>query len=274
MTRKQIVLVIAVNAAISTIISVVVAVLIGRSGLVASRVMARVTETALASMTGNPDANSETISPDAEPDTSSPVIHTVQSGDTLLALAIQYGVSVDDITTANALDNPDAIQVGMELTIPIGGLPEASATPPPAPTPSSTPTMPFEPPSVQTAQAVARASGTPGPTSVATAARPRIEITEIIKPGDIEQEGVVLTNTGAGVASLNNWTLSDSGANVYTLARITLWPGGSITVYTRVGEDSADSVYWGKAVAIWSLNETATLKDAEGNTTATYVAGQ
>ena len=45
-------------------------------------------------------------------------IHVVQSGDTLWEIARQYGVPVDQIITANALDNPDNLVVGMALVIP------------------------------------------------------------------------------------------------------------------------------------------------------------
>jgi LysM repeat protein len=46
------------------------------------------------------------------------VVHTVQSGDTLFAIAGQYGASVDAIVGANALTNPDYLFVGQEIAIP------------------------------------------------------------------------------------------------------------------------------------------------------------
>jgi LysM repeat protein len=45
-------------------------------------------------------------------------IHTVQSGETLLAIARQYGVTIEDIVQANNLANPDTLSVGQELIIP------------------------------------------------------------------------------------------------------------------------------------------------------------
>jgi len=44
--------------------------------------------------------------------------HTVQSGDTLLAIAGQYGASVDAIISANGLSDPNILSVGQELHIP------------------------------------------------------------------------------------------------------------------------------------------------------------
>lgn len=46
------------------------------------------------------------------------VIHIVQQGETLLAIAEQYGVTVQEIVAANGLENPDHLQIGQELIIP------------------------------------------------------------------------------------------------------------------------------------------------------------
>ncbi len=56
-----------------------------------------------------------------------PVVHVVKSGDTLLAIAIQYDVSVDDIEAANGIDDPAKLRIGQELLIPIGGYVPAGA---------------------------------------------------------------------------------------------------------------------------------------------------
>jgi LysM repeat protein len=45
-------------------------------------------------------------------------IHVVQAGESLLGIAVQYGVTVEEIMTANNIANPDAIAVGQELIIP------------------------------------------------------------------------------------------------------------------------------------------------------------
>jgi LysM repeat protein len=45
-------------------------------------------------------------------------IHVVQSGETLVRIARQYGVTVQDIVNANNLANPNLLDVGQELIIP------------------------------------------------------------------------------------------------------------------------------------------------------------
>jgi LysM repeat protein len=50
--------------------------------------------------------------------TPTPVVHVVQKGDNLLAIAYQYDVSVQTLIEANEIENPRALQVGQELIIP------------------------------------------------------------------------------------------------------------------------------------------------------------
>lgn len=45
-------------------------------------------------------------------------LHSVRAGESLLSIALQYGITVDDILAVNELDNPDAIFIGQELIIP------------------------------------------------------------------------------------------------------------------------------------------------------------
>jgi LysM repeat protein len=52
--------------------------------------------------------------------TPTPVIHVVQEGETLGAIAFQYGVSVEAIQAANGIENPQFLQIAQKLAIPIG----------------------------------------------------------------------------------------------------------------------------------------------------------
>ena len=46
-------------------------------------------------------------------------IYVVQSGDTLAEIAETHGVRVDDLITLNGIQNPDVLQVGQQLQIPV-----------------------------------------------------------------------------------------------------------------------------------------------------------
>jgi len=53
------------------------------------------------------------------PPTSTPFLHTIAEGDTLLAIALRYGVTVEDIQAANPEVNPNLLVVGTQVIIPI-----------------------------------------------------------------------------------------------------------------------------------------------------------
>jgi LysM repeat protein len=57
------------------------------------------------------------------------VTHTVKAGETLSSIARKYNVTVEAIVEANELANPDSLNVGQALIIPVQG-------PPPTPTAS------------------------------------------------------------------------------------------------------------------------------------------
>lgn len=57
--------------------------------------------------------------PDEQPtETSGITIHVVQRDETLSQIALRYGTTIDTITTANSLLNPDNLQIGQRLIIP------------------------------------------------------------------------------------------------------------------------------------------------------------
>ncbi len=53
--------------------------------------------------------------------TPTPIIYVVQSGDTLLAIAMKYGVSLAALQAANGNVQPEFLQIGQELIIPQPG---------------------------------------------------------------------------------------------------------------------------------------------------------
>jgi len=49
-----------------------------------------------------------------------PVIHVVQEGETLLGIALDYGVSLQALQAANGIEDPRFLQPGQSLVIPVG----------------------------------------------------------------------------------------------------------------------------------------------------------
>jgi LysM repeat protein len=277
MTSKQAIFIILVNALISTLISVTVALIVilpAQMGSSATQLLPATTAQATA-VTQEPPGPAD--GPASAQPTATPILYVVQAGDTLSSLAMQFDVPAVDIVAANQIQNPDFLPAGVELVIPIGGLPPATITWTPIPTASGTP-IPFEPPSVELSATAADGMFTPVmiPSTTAPASEElRVAIAEVAQAGDVEQERVIIANTGGQVADLEGWTLSDADGNAYLFPNYRLWAGGSVTIHTGVGQDGnpLTSLFWGKLQPIWSPGETATLRDAEGRVIATYAIG-
>lgn len=261
LTRKQTLLIIGVNAIISAVISLIVGLILMRPGQTvvtpAPTKAAPATQAAAAAATP----------------TSAEVVHVVQAGDTISGLALKYDVPEADIIAANDLQNPNFLQLGAELKIPVGGLPQITPTWTPQPTPTETP-IPFEPPSVnQTATALAQAGVTATSLPTMPAGESKVEITEVISPGNADREAVVITNKGTQRLDMKGWTLNDAEGNAYTFLNFVLWPGGNVMVNTRLGQDGSPAVnqlYWGKLKGMWTVGEVVTLKDTAGAAVATF----
>lgn len=73
---------------------------------------------------------------------STPFIHVAQSGDTLLGIAIEYGVDLNALREANGNLDPRSLQIGQQLIIPDASSPisAAPATPTPLAMPLDLPT--------------------------------------------------------------------------------------------------------------------------------------
>lgn len=186
------------------------------------------------------------------PASSTAVEYTVQAGDTLGAVAVIFDVPLPDLLAANNLTADSIIRPGQVLIIPQGEPPTAAPSPLPlTPTPSTPTPFPTETPTP------------PGPVEV--------RIQELLAPGELEREGVVLVNRGRTV-NLQGWTLGAAGGGaVYTLPRLTLTQGVPVTVYTIAGADSPQALHWGMDAAQWGQRGTSIeLRDAEGDLIATY----
>lgn len=264
MTQRQAIRIIALNAGISLLISVLV-VWVVRPTRIAPEPLAG----SVPSNTPAVTSSLLSLSPRAPGAASAPtpIVHRVREGETLIYIAMKYGVSSEEIIEVNDLVDPDVLAVGQELVIPAPEVkptdePEATApvtlagqgAPPPSVTP--VPTSPTE----------VKPSPTPSATPVGEY---RLEITQILAPGRQETEVLELANFGRD-ARLQGWTLSNGRGQVYTFPRLTLFKDSRVRIFTTKGRNSASDLYWGLDSAAWGSGvETATLKDPEGDVQAT-----
>jgi murein DD-endopeptidase MepM/ murein hydrolase activator NlpD len=182
-------------------------------------------------------------------------VYTVQEGDTLLAIAQAYGVTVEEIVEANGLANPDMLSIGQELTIP-----NVPAPPPPSEPPAEAPTEPSPTPSPLP----------PAPPTSTPTGPPLIEIWQVLGSGDLMTEIVTVGNRG-GVGSLEGWTLSDAEGNAYTFPALTLFTDAEVHLHSSVGDDTPRDLYWGRNDPAWNGGELVTLRDAAGSVVDTYI---
>lgn len=185
-----------------------------------------------------------------------PTVYVVQTGDNLGKISNEFDVSMADLMTANDLSDPNFLQVGQELIIPLGGI----VTPTIPPLPSETP-WPNEAP-------------TPIPTQLPSDGEAIVSIVEVIGAGDIEAEAIAIENSGSRPMALLGWRLMDESGQTYVFDQVTLFgDGASIQVHTAAGDEGPSDLYWGLDQPIWQSDETATLFDAEGTVRDFFVVG-
>ncbi|MBI3362940.1 MAG: LysM peptidoglycan-binding domain-containing protein [Chloroflexi bacterium] len=206
--------------------------------------------------------------------TITPTVYVVQPGDTLGKIAAEYDVSVENLMAANGLTNPDVLDVGQTLIIPVGefSVPVASRTP--SPTVTAIPTesavaSPTSPPAAPTSAGTAPTSP-PISTQPSSAGAPQLAIRGIIGAGDVAEERVTIVNVGGDV-SLAGWTLHDSQGNVFRFPALSLFQGGAVTVHTKTGTNTVTDLYWNQTAAIWQTGEKANLVDPTGAVHTTFV---
>ena len=178
-------------------------------------------------------------------------VHVVASGETLGAIAEQYGISIDDLVTMNQmLDttfDPDFLAVRQELTIPVCGVP--SPTPTGEPTGTSVPT---------------RNVPTPIPTTTdSPAGSINVSIVRVLYPGDVTREAIEIVNEGSPV-DLDGWRLTNDDGVEFVFPSFRLFTGGGVTIFTGAGEDTPIVLYWGLNNAVWEIGYTVSLYDADG----------
>lgn len=189
--------------------------------------------------------------PQVEP-SATPTIYEVQPGDTLGSIALQYDVPVEDIMTANGLADPNTLSVGQVLVIPIGGLPQPTATPQPLTSPVG-----------------ALVTPPPTGTSVVQQGLPQLAIRAVADAGNVTDERVTIVNLG-GAVNLAGWTLRDPQGNVYAFPALSLFQNGAVNVHTAAGRDTVTDLYWGQSGAVWQSGETVALVDPQGQTHTTF----
>jgi len=94
----------------------------------------------------------------------------------------------------------------------------------------------------------------------------------VIADASWEDEWVLISNLGEFAQDFTGWTLKDAQDHIYDFPEgFVLGPGETVTVHTRVGDDTATDLYWNLGSPVWNnAGDVATLMDDEGNIVSQY----
>ena len=259
MNRGQLAFLVLVNAMISLVIAIAViwvfearrpdaeelaAINTPRPAPVLAATVAQPTVAINPATTSAPVVAVETPTPETTGEVSEE-IYVVQPGDTMLVIATQYDVTVDDILNANNLSDPNFVFAGQRLVIPVQGGRSGTGT---------------------------TQNELPAPTATTAIVPDGVRIAAVTSVGDLQNEQLVLVNDSDTAFSLQGWQLQQVGGATYIFrSDVPLFPGGSIRIHSGAGTDTSIDLYWGLTEAAWQTGTEARLVTAEGNAITTYV---
>lgn len=183
-----------------------------------------------------------TAAPTATLDPANQQIYTIQSGDSLSAVAGRFGTTVDAIMQANELTDPNVIFVGQRLIIPVANGGNRAPL------------------------ADSNAPATTAPLSNGQG----ILIRTVDGPGTLVTEAVQLVNDSNEVVNLNGWRLERETGPAYTFVNQNIFPGSNLWLHTGSGDDTTVALYWGQSEPVWQSGSVARLLNAEGALVNSY----
>lgn len=180
------------------------------------------------------------------PPTPTPLTYQVQPGDTLGDIATRLGVPLQDLMEINDIEDPNALDVGQVLIVPVssGSLTGQNDTPDTGDQP---------------------ATATPEPESSGAG----VIISAVYDAGDLQNESIRLFNTG-GIVRMEGWTIDDGEGRIFTFPDFTFYSTGAVNLHTRSGVDTSIDLFWGLDEAIWEPGKVVTLKNADGDVISTF----
>jgi len=121
-----------------------------------------------------------------------------------------------------------------------------------------------------TAPGSSGAPAQPLATLVADSSGRVIEITDVVGPGDLNNEAVMLKRVGSGDLQLSGWKLDDGNGHSYLFPDFILNRDGAVQVNTRAGTNSAIALFWNASQAVWATGKTVTIYDPQGKLEAMF----
>lgn len=98
---------------------------------------------------------------------------------------------------------------------------------------------------------------------------PVIKIANVFAAGDLQNELLVIDRVGEGELNLAGWQIIDQNKNAFIFPAIDLVKG-QISIYSRSGVDSPNTLFWASEEAIWSTGELVRIYDSAGQERAVF----
>lgn len=193
-----------------------------------------------------PTAAEQPAEPTAAPtptlDPANQQIYTIQSGDSLSAVAGRFGTTVDAIMKVNELTDANVVFVGQRLIIPVASDGNGAAS-----------------------------SGDNAPPTAAPLSNGEgIVIRTVAGPGVIVTEAVQIVNDSNAVVNLNGWRLERENGPAYTFQEQNIFPGSNLWLHTGSGDNTTVALYWGQTEPVWQSGSVVRLVNAEGGVVNSY----
>jgi LysM repeat protein len=169
-------------------------------------------------------------------------VYIVQAGDSLGAIADRFGISIAAIMAANELENPDFVFSGQRLLIPTSN---TIPTTPDAVTPTSD-----SPPAQSTGEG--------------------LRIVEIAAPGNLLSEAVSVVNDSDIAVNLQGWQLTPGDGPSYTFGDVSIFAGSTLWVHSRTGTNTPIALYWNQSEPVWQSGSVAQLVNPQGQIVTSY----
>jgi len=98
---------------------------------------------------------------------------------------------------------------------------------------------------------------------------PVIQISNVFAPGDLNNELLMIERLGEGDLNLLNWQIVDEDNNAFIFPSIELVKG-QLSIYSRRGANTVNTLFWRSEEAIWSAGETVRVIDSAGQERASF----
>jgi len=187
--------------------------------------------------------------------------HTLAAGENPSIIASRYGVSLADLLAANNLTEATAtrLPIGRRLILPVQGCGLPTTTPTVSVTDTRVPITNTPPP-----------TSTDVPTAVESPRR-RLDIVQIIAPGDITMEAIEIENVSGANIDMTGWKVKNKAGVTFTFPELTMFAGRRIVLFTRTGNTTPLNLFWGRANALWGdSTEVITITDDKDQVQLTY----